>query len=101
MTTNARDVANLQAAITRNCEVPQDYNYIPYPKGFMKDFGEHCKKLRWKEGNTGHPKNRTSVGLVEALFSDDEASAEEKEIATKLVKSRVVNRNGEINLAIA
>ena len=98
VTTNAKDVANLRAATTRNYEVPHDSNYIKFPKECMKTFGEHCKKMKGKEGNTGHPKNYAIIGLVEALLKDKDATVEEQEIATKLVRSKVLNSDDEINL---
>ena len=54
-TTNARDIANLQAAVTKNYELPPDSKYITMPKECMKVFAEHCKKQRGKAEHTGHP----------------------------------------------
>jgi hypothetical protein len=97
-TTNARDIANLQAAVTKNYEIPQDSNYIRNPKECMKVFAEHCKKQKGKAEHTGHPKNYALVGLVAALMNDPEATKEEKELANRLVYEKVCNSNKEVNL---
>ncbi len=39
-------------------------------------------------------------GMVEAHLADKDTSVEDKEIATRLVKSRVVHSNGEVKLTI-
>ncbi len=97
-TTNARDIANLQAAVTKNYEIPQDSNYIKNPKECMKVFAEHCKKQKGKAEHTGHPKNYALVGLVAALMNDPEATKEEKELANRVVYEKVCNSNKEVNL---
>jgi hypothetical protein len=97
-TTNARDIANLQAASTKNYELPQDSTYIKNPKECMKVFAEHCKKQKGKAEHTGHPKNYALVGLVAALMDDPEATKDEKELANKLVHAKVCNPSGEVNL---
>jgi hypothetical protein len=96
-TTNARDIANLQAAVTRNYEIPPDSKYITLPKECLKVFGEHCKKQKGKTEHTGHPKNYAIVGLVEALIADTEATKEEKALA-HAVRDQVSNNNDEVNL---
>jgi hypothetical protein len=98
-TTNARDIANLQAAITRNYEIPPDSKYITLPKECLKVFAEHCKKLKGKAEHTGHPKNYAIVGLVEALLADPAATKEEKDIA-HLVRDKVSNQNDEVDLTM-
>ena len=95
-TTNARDIANLQAAVTKNYEIPPDSKYITLPKECMQVFAEHCKTQTGKAEHTGHPKNYALVGLVEALLQDPEATKEEKEAAN--VIHRVSNHNDEIDL---
>jgi hypothetical protein len=97
-TTNARDIANLQAAVTKNYEIPQDSNYIKNPKECMRVFSEHCKKQKGKAEHTGHPKNYALVGLVAALMTDPEPTKEEKDLANKLVYEKVLNSNHEVNL---
>jgi len=54
-TTNARDIANLQAVVTKNYEIPPDSKYILLRKECMKVFAEHCKKQKGKAEHTGHP----------------------------------------------
>ncbi len=56
-TTNARDIANLQAAVTKNYEIPPDSKYITLPKECMKLFAEHSKQQKGKAEHTRHPKN--------------------------------------------
>jgi hypothetical protein len=101
VTTNARDIANLQAVVTKNYEISPNSNYIQYPKDCMKTFGEHCRNLRGKTTNTGHPKNYALIGLVAAMMEDEEATAEEKELANKLVFDKVINSNKDVNLQLA
>jgi hypothetical protein len=97
-TTNARDIANLQAAVTKNYEIPPDSTYIKNPKECMKVFTEHCKKQKGKAEHTGHPKNYALVGLVAALIEDPETTKEERAVANKLVHAKVCNSNQEVNL---
>jgi hypothetical protein len=97
-TTNARDIANLQAAITKNYEIPQDSSYIKNPKECMRVFAEHCKKQKGKAEHTGHPKNYALVGLVAALMDDPDVTKEEKDLANRLVHAKVSTSNQEVNL---
>ena len=74
-TTNAKDVANVQAVVTLNYEINKpDSNYLQYPKQCLQKFSEHCKAQKGKPLHTGHPKNYVMVGLVEALMQDKDAS---------------------------
>ena len=55
-TANARDIANLQAAVTRNYEIPPDSKYITLPKECLKVFGEHCKNRRAEQNIQATPR---------------------------------------------
>jgi len=55
-TTNARDIANLQAAVTKNYEIPPDSKYITLPKECMQVFAEHCKNEGEKQNIQATPR---------------------------------------------
>jgi hypothetical protein len=99
-TTNARDIANLQAAVTKNYEIPPDSKYITLPKECMKLFAEHCKQQKGKAEHTGHPKNYALVGLVEALIADPSATEEEK-AAAHTVRNLVSNKEDEVDMNLS
>jgi predicted ribonuclease toxin of YeeF-YezG toxin-antitoxin module len=68
-TTNARDLANMQAAAVASYEIEKNTSpYLTYPKQCLQKFSEHCKAQKGKPLHTGHPKNYVMVGLVEALM---------------------------------
>jgi hypothetical protein len=96
-TTNARDIASLQAAVTKNYEIPPNSQYITMPKECMKEFAQHCKKQKGKSEHTGHPKNYALIGLVEALIADIAATKEEKALAHE-VRNKVSNKDDEVDL---
>ena len=101
VTTNARDIDNLEAVVTKNYESPPNSNYIQYPKDCMKTFGEHCRNLRGKTTNTCHPINYALFGLVAAMLEDEEATGEEKALADQLVYDKVTNSNKVANVQLA
>jgi hypothetical protein len=101
-TTNARDLANLQATSVANYEINNaKSNYLIFPKQCLIKFSEHCKMMKGKPQHTGHPKNYVLIGLAEALIIDKDATPEEKEIARLTVRSKVIDAEGKVDLTKA
>ncbi len=98
-TTNARDLANMQAAVVASYEIEKNTSpYLVYPKQCLQKFSEHCKAQKGKAQHTGHPKNYVMIGLVEALMQDKDATPEEKENAKLTVRNKVLAVDGKIDL---
>jgi hypothetical protein len=101
-TTNARDMANMQAAVVASYEIESNTSqYLIYPKQCLQKFSEHCKAQKGKQQHTGHPKNYVMIGLVEALMQDKDATAEEQETAKTAVRDKVLTPDGKVDLAKA
>ena len=98
-TTNARDLANMQAAVVASYEIERNTSpYLVYPKQCLQKFSEHCKAQKGKAQHTGHPKNYVMIGLVEALMQDKDATPEEKENAKLTVRNKVLAPDGKVDL---
>ena len=56
VTTNARDIANLQAVVTKNYEIPPDSKYIQFPKSARRHSGSIAGTYRERRRTQATPR---------------------------------------------